>query len=189
MADAVDAYWSVTEAIPSGSDDNSINIKKTYKNMLEAMRQYVLEDCPKQDVISNGTKLLDRSRAPGGLMIPDKDISITEEDTAVRGALQSVVDALVVRRGRRLQQRMRSMSSSGPEANHDGAGDLEKDWFSDNTPAALDDYSEWLTSHLGPSPDSLEAPRKLFMSTWAKQRKQEGGASRSQTIDMDKPDT
>lgn len=153
----------------------SIDIKITYKAMLEATRQYILEDAPRQDVLSNGPSLLDSAGTLSSLM--EKERHLTEEDKAVKEAMQSIVDAVVVRWGRRLQQHMRSMSTSS-----EGRIELEKEWFSGDTPAALKEYNEWITDHQTSSPDPMEEPRNLFMDTWKKQINQYS------TIDIGVPD-
>ncbi|KAG8953666.1 hypothetical protein FRC04_001870 [Tulasnella sp. 424] len=153
----------------------STDIKITYKSMLKATRQYILEGAPRQDVLTNGPPLLDSAGTLSNLM--EKERNLTDEDKAVKEAMQSIVDVVVVRRGRRLQQHMRSMSTSG-----EGRIELEREWFSGDTPAALREYNEWITDHQTSSLDPMEEPRNLFMETWKKQINQYS------TIDIGVPD-
>lgn len=137
--------------------------------MLEAAQRYVLKDAPGHAVLSNGPPLLDSVGNLSSLMERERDLP--EEDKAVKKAMRSVVDAVVVRRGGRIQQHMRGMLSHGTE----GQVELEKEWFSGHTPTALEEYDEWITNHHTQSPDPMEEPRSLFMDTWRETWKNQKG--------------
>lgn len=144
--------------------------------MLEAVIQYIKEHAIKEDVLASGPHLID---VIGGLKAKmEKAQYLAEEDEDIRATLQPIIDAVVVRRGRRLRQHVRSMSESIVEDKHSPL--LEKEWFLGNTPAALEDYSEWVTTHRSSSPDPTSEPRDLFLSRWNQQR-----GPREQRVDLE----
>ncbi|KAG9020400.1 hypothetical protein FS837_008265 [Tulasnella sp. UAMH 9824] len=164
VAKALEAYPLSTS---HPSDENHLStteLKTTYKAMLEAARLYIKDRATKEDVLSTGPGLV---HAIGGLQAEMERVRyLSEEDEEIKSILQPIIDAIVVRRGKRLRQHVRSLSGSLIEDKP--APPLEKGWFSGNTPAALEDYSEWITTHRSSSPDIEH--RDLFLSTWNQQR-------------------
>ncbi|KAG8952361.1 hypothetical protein FRC04_004789 [Tulasnella sp. 424] len=176
VAKALKAYPLDTTKPSDENHLSTIEIKKAYKAMLEAVIKYVKEHAIKEDVLASGPHLID---VIGGLKAKmKKDQELTEEDEDIKATLQPIIDAIVVRRGRRLRQHVRSMSESIPENRLSPL--LEKEWFSGNTPAALEDYSEWITTHRSSSPDPTSEPRDLFLSRWNQER-----GPREQRVDLE----
>ncbi|KAG8899575.1 hypothetical protein FRC00_001257 [Tulasnella sp. 408] len=164
VAKALEAY-PLSTSRPSDEDHlSTTELKTTYKAMLEAARLYIKDRATKEDVLETGPGLV---HAIGGLQAGMERIRyLSDEDEDIKALLQPIVDAIVVRRGKRLRQHVRSLSGSLIEDKL--LPPLEKGWFSGNTPAALEDYSEWLTTHRSSSPDIDH--RDLFLSTWNQHR-------------------
>ncbi|KIO32135.1 hypothetical protein M407DRAFT_4692 [Tulasnella calospora MUT 4182] len=174
VAKALKEYPLSTERPPDDNHLPTSELKTTYKAMLEAARLYIKNRATKEDVLTYGPELV---HAIGGLRSEMERVRyLSDEDEEIRAILQPIVDAVVVRRGQRLRQHVRSLSGSVIETRPSPT--LEKGWFEGNTPAALEEYSEWITTHRSSSPD-LE-PRNLFLNAW-----NQGRAPRERRVDLE----
>ncbi|KAG8952369.1 hypothetical protein FRC04_004797 [Tulasnella sp. 424] len=176
VAKALEAYPPSALSSPDENHLSPTEIKKTYNAMLEAVIQYIKQNAAKEDVLASAPRLID---AIGGLKTKMAMAQyLAKEDEDIKATLQPIIDAIVVRRGRRLRQHVRSMSESVVENRNSPL--LEKEWFIGNTPAALEDYAEWITTHRSSSPDPTSEPRDLFLSRWNQER-----GPREQRVDLE----
>ncbi|KAG8922077.1 hypothetical protein FRC01_014509 [Tulasnella sp. 417] len=180
VAKALDKYPLSNSRASDESHLSTSDLKTTYKAMLEATRLYIKNRATKEVIHASGHELV---HAIGGLKERmDKVEILSDEDEEIRATLQPIVDALVVRRGRRIHQNVRSLSGSIVETRTTPL--LEKGYFSGEASAALEEYSEWITSHRSSSPD-LEPPRRAFLNQWNQER---GGNQRRVDLDPSSDD-
>ncbi|KAG9033590.1 hypothetical protein FS837_002424, partial [Tulasnella sp. UAMH 9824] len=164
---ALKAY-PLSTSRPSDEDHlSTTELKTTYKAMLEAARLYIKKRASNVEVFLAGPDLV---HAIGGLQAEMGEVrNLSDEDEEVRDILQPIVDAVVIHRGQRLRYQGGNLSGRVVEGR--AAPRLEESWFLGNTPAALGDYSEWITTHPSSSPDTEH--RDLFLSIWNQQRPKE----------------